>query len=293
MRLELDLELDLDAELEDEFRKSALPSTVREAYDMGALAWALAVRRAIDAGIRNLDKLTNIVFFMHHPERMQGGVGKELKQSEPGYRKLADEWKAWRGLVKPMLAQAPGSPTPHAPKKAHSTWIIGTEEADRIRKHWGQALLDWASIPPEGREAKEFAPPPALHGDYKTVLAWKSADPSTTCLPNPRQRLQILLLLRDDKPYWQARVPGKRIAAEALRTAAAAAIRDYRELVVGKKICPKAAYNRLVASGKDAIYQMFIGMFQMLSPQGVPNRFPFHTESFANGIAELIRLIER
>jgi hypothetical protein len=103
--------LSLDAEVEEEFRKAALPAAVRDAYNAGPLSWALAVQRAIQAGIRDLNLLTNIVFFMHHPERMQGGgLGRALSPMEPGYAKLASEWKGWRELVKPMLAKAPAAP---------------------------------------------------------------------------------------------------------------------------------------------------------------------------------------
>lgn len=49
-----------------------------------ALEEELAVQRAIQAGIRDLNMLTNIAFFLHHPERMQGGVGKPLVPGEPG-----------------------------------------------------------------------------------------------------------------------------------------------------------------------------------------------------------------
>lgn len=37
------------------------------------------------------------------------------------------------------------------------------------------------------------------------------------------------------------------------------------------KMCPKSTYYRLVGIGKDVIYQMFLGMFQLLSPVGLAN----------------------
>ena len=60
---------------------------------------------------------------MHHSERLQGGVGKPLHRSEPGYSKLAEEWKAWRDLVKPILAKTP--PTP-GKSQAGSLALINT-----------------------------------------------------------------------------------------------------------------------------------------------------------------------
>ena len=102
------------SELEDEFRVSALPSGVRETFAIGALAWPLAVKRAIESGLRNLDQLANIVFFMHHPERIVGGVGRSLDPGEPQFAKLSAEWKAFRTLVAPMLKPAPAPTAPPA-----------------------------------------------------------------------------------------------------------------------------------------------------------------------------------
>ena len=36
-------------------------------------------------------------------------------------------------------------------------------------------------------------------------------------------------------------------------------------------MCPKSACDRLVGIGKDVIYQMFLGMFQLRSPVGLAN----------------------
>ena len=90
------------SELEGEFRVSALPSGVRELFAT-AIVWPLAIQRAIAAGLSDLDQLTNIVFFMHHPERMRAGVGASLSASEPNFDKLKNEWWGLRALVAPML----------------------------------------------------------------------------------------------------------------------------------------------------------------------------------------------
>lgn len=102
-------------DLEDEFRLAALPRGVRDAFAIGVLAWPLAVQRAIAAGRRNLDDLTNIVFFMHHPERVVGGVGRAIDPGEPQFAVLSREWKAFRTLVQPLVrpsAPAPSKATP-------------------------------------------------------------------------------------------------------------------------------------------------------------------------------------
>lgn len=111
-------------EVDDEFRPASLPKPVREAMGMGALAWPLAVQRAIASGLRKLDELTNIVFFMHHPERMVAGIGRALDSGERHFAALSNEWKAFRTLVRPLLgpsAPAPRAPSPVAPGTPSTT----------------------------------------------------------------------------------------------------------------------------------------------------------------------------
>ena len=98
-------------ELEQEFRVARLAPGVRDAFAMGALAWPLAVQRAMAAGLKKLDDLTNIVFFMHHPERVRAGTGQPLRAGEPAFARLSAEWLAFRALVAPLLkgGRAPGA----------------------------------------------------------------------------------------------------------------------------------------------------------------------------------------
>jgi hypothetical protein len=98
-----------EVEMEEEFSASTLPPPVREALTMGL--WPLAVQRAIDAGIRDDNTLTNMIFFAVHPER----GGRALSPSEPGFSKLAEEWKGYRSFfVQPALKASPPSAGPAA-----------------------------------------------------------------------------------------------------------------------------------------------------------------------------------
>jgi hypothetical protein len=262
------------------FNPTSLPPSVYEAYKSGPLAWPLVVQRAVDEDIRDLDRLTSIVFYLHHPERN----GRKIAANESD---MIDQYNGFKALIGPMV---PAVKKPHkgAPAPPAVDWSIDDTEAWNIRKQWGQELLDWAQIPPDGTEAREFSPIPSLQDNYTTVFAWKSTQPKTSCVANPGQRLQLLAMLRDDKAYWDRHADGSRIASAALRSAAATAIADYRDYIVNRKMCPRAAYNRLVQVNKDVIYEMFIGMFQLLSPQGVPNALPAHTQAFAEGIAKIV-----
>lgn len=179
-------------------------------------------------------------------------------------------------------------------------WVLDDVEAWEIQKKWGQEILDWIRVPPEGREAKEFNAPASMRSDYKTVVVWKSLDAKKDCplMRQPYKRVQIIALLRDDKPYWDARTNGSAIQSNMLRTAAETAILDYREYVIRRKYCPPAAYSRLLQVNKDVVYEMFLGMFQLLSPHpasSVPGG-PYYksaVKSVPGAIKKLIQQLDK
>src|SRR5215204_1451492 len=55
-----------------------LPPGVYAEYKKGPKFWPLAVQKAMDAAIFDITKLTDIVFYLHHPER----IGNPLKPFE-------------------------------------------------------------------------------------------------------------------------------------------------------------------------------------------------------------------
>jgi hypothetical protein len=78
------------------FNPASLPETVQEAYRLGPSSWGFVVQRAVICGIESLDKLTDIVFFLHHPERK----GKSLASNEIS---LIAEWNTFRDLIAPRI----------------------------------------------------------------------------------------------------------------------------------------------------------------------------------------------
>lgn len=78
------------------FNPSKLPPNVYAAYKMGAMAWPLVVEKGIQAGITDTDRLTDIVFYLHHPERN----GRPLEAREAG---LITQWKNFRSIIAPRL----------------------------------------------------------------------------------------------------------------------------------------------------------------------------------------------
>lgn len=83
--------------------KRDLSPAVYDVFAQGPLAWPLLVQTAVKAGVRDVDRLASIVFYLHHPER--GG-----RQIDPGETGMVAEWKSWRTLIKPLV------PAKEAPK---------------------------------------------------------------------------------------------------------------------------------------------------------------------------------
>lgn len=87
--------------LETETGLSELPYSVREALTLGL--WPLAIQRAVDAGITDVNKLTNMIFFAAHPER----AGRKISRSEPNFQKIRDEWEGYKDFfVMPIIEGA-------------------------------------------------------------------------------------------------------------------------------------------------------------------------------------------
>ena len=78
------------------FNPASLPATVQDAYRRGPNSWFYVVQTAVMSGMESLDKLTDIVFFLHHPERK----GKYLASNEIS---LLADWKRFRDLIAPRI----------------------------------------------------------------------------------------------------------------------------------------------------------------------------------------------
>lgn len=75
------------------FNPMILPAKAYKAYKLGVGAWPLVVQRAVEQGVRGINCLTDIVFYLHHPEL----GGRPIASGETG---LIDEWKRLRILVR-------------------------------------------------------------------------------------------------------------------------------------------------------------------------------------------------
>ena len=97
---------------QNEFQLKRLPPKVQSVFGQGSGSWRAAVAEAIGAGFRDPNVLADVVFFMHHPERMAAGVGKSIDQKEPDFVKLRTEWNQYRGNVAGLLKVPSTTKTP-------------------------------------------------------------------------------------------------------------------------------------------------------------------------------------
>lgn len=78
------------------FNPKLLPPTLYEAYKKGPTSWVFVIKTAIELGIKDTDKLTDIVFYLHHTE-LKG------RQLWVGETKLIGSWKLFRFLIKLLV----------------------------------------------------------------------------------------------------------------------------------------------------------------------------------------------
>jgi hypothetical protein len=97
-----------DVEFEEEFTFIGFPRPVLDA--LRARDERTAIRRAMQAGFRDENTLTDLVFFARHPQRQ----GAPLRSGEPAFNALASEWLSIRDRLVRATPRPP-SPVPAAP----------------------------------------------------------------------------------------------------------------------------------------------------------------------------------
>ena len=136
---------------ENEFRLDRLPPKARDFFNQGGGAWRAAVTEAANAGIRDVNELADLVFFMHHPERVSAGIGRAILQKEPDFLKLRAEWNQHRkiviGILKSLACTAFLAPNPSknyedyvaAPTTGRMTLMINGRDSGGKGPHTDQA----------------------------------------------------------------------------------------------------------------------------------------------------------
>lgn len=249
------------------FDLSKFSAEVRAAFREAPAFWPITVDAAIKSGVRDPDKLADLIFFMHHPERMTGNKGRALKTSEANFDALVEEWQAFRSIVMPILL--PKVPEVSAGAK---DWDLNGAQRHSLHGLGGKALVEWAALPPSApAETMAFA---SQKPDIKRILAWKSQDPKSLCLASPQKRIQLFLMPPDSLDYWKKRMPDGNMA-EIKSTAIRGSNRAYRKHIIENKLCPKAAFNLEVAESRSLILKMAAELFAMMPIPGVKGEAQF------------------
>lgn len=82
--------------------------------------WYLALSLAVLFGNRDVNKLTNMIFFARHPERR----GRKLEPPEPQFQQLRREWLDIRDrLVRPALVKLSATPIPTMPRPSTTSAV--------------------------------------------------------------------------------------------------------------------------------------------------------------------------
>ena len=108
------------------FRLADLPPAVVTKFKGAPAQWPAALKEAIGAGIADRALLANLVFFMHHKERMSSvDVGKPLDPDEQGFVILRAEWDQCFEIVSRALDPAHTTTVflPERPRRYYEEYI--------------------------------------------------------------------------------------------------------------------------------------------------------------------------
>lgn len=124
------------------FNPNRLPAAARDILKQGAALWPGAVLTAAELGLHDVGYLTDVVFFAHHAERH----GQSLSASETS---LIDEWKAFRTMVAPIVAEAKKAVVAVliVPNQGHGTGVfLGVARALKAEVYNGKAIVVKATL---------------------------------------------------------------------------------------------------------------------------------------------------
>ena len=81
------------------FRLDSLPADVQLLFAKGPSSWLDALDEAIRLGFKDPRSLADMIFFMHHAERMKGGVGRLIDPNDDEFIRLRVEWNHYRTIA--------------------------------------------------------------------------------------------------------------------------------------------------------------------------------------------------
>lgn len=92
-----------------EFRVDLLPPAAKKQFARTEpAAWVDAVAAAISAGVHDSGKLADLIFFMHHRDRLSGAIGRSLSAADDDFAKLRAEWDLYEIIATQRLNPSSG-----------------------------------------------------------------------------------------------------------------------------------------------------------------------------------------
>ncbi|MDF1587207.1 hypothetical protein [Marinimicrococcus flavescens] len=149
---------------------------------LGALGTAAMVkrlgelaRRAMAAGISDVDAITDAIFHALHPARL----GRKLQRGEPGFRQLSRQWLALRdGIVRPLVRRLRSLPA--TPKARPPAIRRGTHEPVPVDQGLVARAFGWSSGSmsggPGAGSLRRGDMPPDVHGRRRLIVRIGPAD---------------------------------------------------------------------------------------------------------------------
>lgn len=264
------------------FDINAFPPTAQHFFTQNSDSWPEAVLAAVAGGVVDTNKLTDLAFYMHHHDLMDGSRGRPLRPAMSDFDALAAHWGQLFDQVQTLVAEN-ADDQPVAPV---SDWDVPANVQASVKSFGGQAALDWVLEPPtKPRMAKEFRPASRIRDEMEAILIWKSANPNGTCLAaNPARRgkrVQLLKLWRVDLDYWRDQTSTEQ-HAKVRHTANKVSAREYRRLVLNQKICPARAVEMQREDQRELVWDMFVASFSFVSP------FPVPGGALVNSLAQML-----
>lgn len=273
------------------FNLNTYPYDAVHFFFMDQSSWPEAVLSALAGGVEDVDKLTDLAFYMHHPELMDGDMGRSLTSGMRHFDDLVEQWNDLKTEIEPLLREN-AADQEIAPA---SDWHVPVNVQRGVKRLAGQSGLDWVMKPPSAsRHVKEFLPARQLGAKTEAILLWKSSNPEQNCfcrVPERRRaRVQLVKLWSTDLRFWQRKTP-TRLVAEMITQANVNAARDFRHLVLSRKICPSKAIEMVADEDRRAMGDLVWASFHFLSPFGIPNA-PL-TESVAGFLGTIAGVMEK
>lgn len=135
------------------------------------------VKIAVAAGVKDLDRLTDLAFHFHHPQR----AGRALAKSEPNFQALAKQW----GELRREIARFLGTHSRPTDTPEDRPWRPYAESNARHADFLSPAVKDWLAEHPKHERETALLRTSRFDGSRRMwAFAYKCTNPKRFCHPH-------------------------------------------------------------------------------------------------------------